>query len=622
MSPLSRRTATTAGATGRSATTAPPEAPAASRGRRAAVYASYALLPLSVGLWLLALRNVPLDRMGDLGLLQVLPPLYWVAVGLLTVGFALSLANRRTRTGQLTGYVLGLIAMIHATPTLLYPTLRYAWAWKHVAVVDAMIRHNGPVPDAQGFEIYNQWPGFFVLSGLLLRVTGEHSILGFAAWAPPVTNALLLAPLLLLYRAVTRNRTLVWGAVWIFYSCSWVGQDYFAPQAFAFLLYVTVIALVVRRLPARSSPGGGGADPMAARHGADPSKGHGLGILLVPVFVLEAVIASSHQLTPVMLVAALLGLAIPRRNRRTVLPALAGALVLTVLWDLTVARPYLAANIHSLVDALLSPDGNLVSGFVGLGAAAPGQVLVAWIDRGLSAAVFGLALLCVIRRPWVRHTAVPILAVAPLPLVVANPYGGEMVFRAYLVALPSTAFLIAALLLPAGPHPKWRAAVAVTVSAALLGGLFFGYYSKEAMNYFTTQEAEAVRRAVATAPPGALVVTLSGTLPGAAQDYDLHPRNELFRGTPDQVRELSHDPLSGIFDSLQNTPPGVPAYLILTRGQAAETYLTGLLPADTIGRMQQAADLSRRFTVVYRNDDAVVYRFVPNPVPAGSTGGG
>jgi len=39
--------------------------------------------------------------------------------------------------------ILALIAILHATPSLLYGTLRYSWAWKHVGVVDFFMRHAG-----------------------------------------------------------------------------------------------------------------------------------------------------------------------------------------------------------------------------------------------------------------------------------------------------------------------------------------------------------------------------------------------------------------------------------------------------------------------------------------------
>ncbi|MFJ8042072.1 glycosyltransferase [Kitasatospora sp. NPDC096147] len=585
-------------------------------GRR--LRAPYLLLPLALLVWALSLRTVDLAGMDDLGLLQVLPAGYWIAVALLTAGFWLALRDRRVRTRWLTGYLLGLIAVIHATPSLLYPTLRYSWAWKHIAVLDAMLSAGGQVPHAGGFDIYNQWPGFFLLNALYLRVTGLESALGYAAWAPPVVNALLLGPLLLLYRSFSTDRGLVWGGLWVYYCCAWVGQDYFAPQAFAFLLFVTVLALVARQLPDATGRGGGAGSTVGAGSGGahasgEPERAGPRRVLpLLAVLVLEAAVVVSHQLTPLMLVCVLTALALPRRNRRVVLPALAGVVVLTLAWYVTAARPYLSKNLPEFVTDLSSPGGNVLSGLAGLGAAAPGQVVVAWVDRGLSAAVILLALAAVWRRPWVRRTALPLAAAAPLPLLLANGYGGEMIFRVYLFALPACAFLIAVLLRPAA-RTGVRAVAAAGVTAALLGGLFFGYYSKENMNYFTPGEVAAVARTIELAPPGAVIVSVTGNVPGVAAHYDVHPRVQLDQESEDVRRQLATDPLAALARATAFAPPGTPFYLVLNRAQAAECYLTGVLPADTVAKLGAAVDDAPRFAVVERNDDAAVYRYVPEP---------
>lgn len=598
---------------------------AADRRRAVAVRAA---LPVALLLWLLSLRRVDLPRMGDLGLLQVLPVLFWVAVLLLTAGFAAALYVRRVGPGWLAAYVLGLVAMVHATPALLYPELRYAWAWKHLAVVDAMLRHGGPVPHAGTLDIYNQWPGFFVLNGLLLRATGLASALGYAAWAPPVVNALLLVPLLLLYRTVTRDRRLVWGGVWIFYSCSWVGQDYFAPQAFSFLLYVVLLALVFRELP--KPPGApGGADAYGSG-GSSSVSGRGrtrgwTAVRLLPVLLVEAVIVCSHQLTPLMLVTVLAALSLPRANRRSAGPPLLCAVVLVLLWGATTARPYLSANLGSFGQALLSPDGNLVAGFAGLGTAAPGQVLVDWADRTLTAAVLLLALVCVLRRRWVRRTGLPLAALAPLPLLAANSYGGEMIFRVYLFSLPASAFLVAALVLHPGARSRPQAvgasrlrpgrvlpaALTALLLPALLCGLFFGYYGKELMNWFTPAEVDAARFVTGSAPPGALIVALTDNVPGIYADYEQHTLIRLDQEPTAVTSLLVRDPLAGLEAAVAGTTPGTPSYLVLTRAQAAECYLTGILPADTMARLQSAVERTPGFTAVRREPGAVVYRFLP-----------
>ncbi|MFF7639451.1 glycosyltransferase [Streptomyces canus] len=558
-------------------------------------WTAWAVLPTALTLWLLSLRHVDLRGMRDFGLLQVLPALYWVALCLLTLGFCLSMTDRRTGSRCFVGYVLGLIAVLHATPTLLYPALRYGWAWKYVAVVDAVVRNGGSVPHADKLSIYNQWPGFFQLNALFLKATGLNSAYGYAVWTPAVFNALLLAPLLLLYRTVTHDRRLIWGAVWIFYSCSWVGQDYFAPQAFAFLLFVTLIALVLGQLsPARHADSAPTAWPVGR---------------LVLVLVIAAVIITSHPLTPLMLISALLALAIPRRNRRVVLPVLAGAALLTVVWDTTVARSYLAANMNNFIASLVRPDANVVSGLAALGTAAPGQVLVSWVDRGLSAAVFLLAAIALLRRRWVRRTGLPLLVLSPLPLLVANNYGGEMIFRSYLFALPAAAFLIAALLFRWGRWPRLRTVASYPLLLAMLGGLVFGYYGKEAAYYFTTDEIAAVHFVTATAPPGSLIVSVTSAAPGMFMHFDEHPRIQLDQQVIKDRLELIKDPVGGLLPFLQGATAQQPAYIILNRAQAAETYLNGTLPADTTQRLDSAMARAPGFVPVYRNRDAVVYEF-------------
>ncbi|MFD9459551.1 glycosyltransferase [Streptomyces sp. NPDC060027] len=561
-------------------------------------WAARLVLPAALVLWLLSLRHVRLVEMRDYGLLQVLPVLFWVALGLLTFGFCLALADRRTAGGWFAGYVLGLVAVIHATPTLLYPTLRYSWAWKHVAVVDAVIRHHGEVPHADKLAIYNQWPGFFDLNAFFLQATGLDSALGYAIWTPPVFNAVLLAPLLLLYRTVTRDRRLIWGAAWVYYSCSWVGQDYFAPQAFAFLLFVTVIALVMGQLP--TSVLYGAADARTDRWPVGR---------FVLVVVIAAVIVSSHPLTPLLLISALVVLSLPRRNRRVVLPVLASTVVLTAVWDATIARPYISENLNDFLGALLKPDTNVVSGLAALGTAAPGHVVVAWVDRGLSAAVFLLAAVAFLARPWVRRTGLPLLVAAPLPVLAANAYGGEMIFRAYLFALPAASLLIAALLLDRGRGPRLHVAAVYPLLLALLAGLVFGYYGKESANYFAKDEVAAGRFVAATSPPGSTIVSLTSAVPGLYLRYDENAQVQLDEQDIGDRRRLVEDPVKGLAGFVQRATPQQPAFIILSRAQAADIYQRGVLPADTMRRMDSALSKTRDYIPVYRSKDAVVYRY-------------
>ncbi len=190
--------------------------------------------------------TVRLDRMTDFGLVSVMPIVYWVAVGLLTVSFWWWVRWRRTGPALLAGHVVALIAFMHATPAILYGTTRYSWSYKHVGIVDYIVTHHGVDRAMPNLTAYQDWPGFFGLNALFVSGSGTASALSYTVWAPFVNELLLLAPLVLILRIFTANRTVIWTAVWLFYLGNWIGQDYFSPQAFAYVLYLTAVAVVLR----------------------------------------------------------------------------------------------------------------------------------------------------------------------------------------------------------------------------------------------------------------------------------------------------------------------------------------------------------------------------------------
>ncbi|WP_252396263.1 glycosyltransferase [Streptantibioticus parmotrematis] len=620
----------------------PHDVPSGERTRprsRARLFARIAL-PLAVLLWLVSLRHVDLGAMRDLGLVQVLPVSYWAGLLVLAAGFCAALRDRRTSGWTYAAFVLALIAFLHATPALLYPELRYAWAWKHVAVTDELLRYGAIPPSFGPLAVYAQWPGFFALNYLVLRGTGLASPLSYASWWPVLTNVALIAPLLLLYRSFSRSRRLAWGGVFVFFCCSWVGQDYFSPQAFAYVLYVCVIALVVRRLPrpwaSRTAPAVAYAgDAVAARHarsrtdregravGRGAQRAPGAGWLLALALPIGAIVCS-HPLTPVMLIGTLLALAIPRRNRRVVLPVLLLTTALTLVWDATEARSYLSQNFHAMLLGLTQPEANAGSGLLGLTGVSTGQVAVAWADRVLSGGVLLLAALALLVRPALRRTPLALLALAPLPWVVANSYGGEMIFRVYLFALPATAFATATLLLrpalttagaagsvPRGRLGRLRGAGVPVLVVALLAALSLAYYGKEDTNYFTPSETAAAQWLYAHAPRFSLIVAASDNFPYAYSDYGYHDRLWLDEAAPVDQRLLLRDPATEL-RVLSGGGPARPVYLILTRAQEAQVSSTGALPPGTVPRIETAlAADPASYPVLYRGPDAIVYRVLP-----------
>ena len=97
-------------------------------------------------------------------------------------------------------------------------------------------------------NIYQQWPALFTAIASISSL-GNAGTLSFAAWGPlafELADALLLFGI---FRLFTVDRRLPYLAVLLYEGLiAWVGQDYLSPQAFGYLLWLGIIAIVVRWL--------------------------------------------------------------------------------------------------------------------------------------------------------------------------------------------------------------------------------------------------------------------------------------------------------------------------------------------------------------------------------------
>lgn len=581
------------------------------------------LLLTAAGLWLYALPRIGFREMGDYGLLDRLPAAYHLCLLVLTAGFVLGLRRAGTAPWWPAAYCAALLFALKAPPAVLYDAVRYPWASKHDAVVETLLAGGGLRPGAAlsgNMSAYDQWPGFFTLNAGLVRAFGVEAAAVYANWAPIVLGLLTLPVLVLIYRTFCQDWRLVWTAVWIFQLANWVGQDYFAPQGLAYLLHLTVIAVVLRHFVRPGSAGRlrdrGFLDPAAAA--VPPPTGTGQRALCVVVLApLIAAVNATHQLTPVMLCVCLLALGLTRRYRNTGLLAVAVLLMLT--WNLTLGRPLFTETLRTLKESIGELTRNSRAGYAGR-LTGPGPELAGTAGVLMVLAIAALAGAAVVLRRRLTRSALPLLlvSVAPVPLFAVNDYGGEMLFRVYLFGLPGAAFFAAAALVPAlaGSHRSrartlWRGVSAFVLPAVLLlltAGFLPAYYGKETMYYTPPEETALVARALDNAPDGSLILATTGSFPRALHRYDRLGHWFFAEQEPAANERLLRDPAGHLAAGI---PPGTTAYVVLTRTQDVYTAGEGLLPAGGFRTLRAKLSASPLFRTVESRPYGIVLEYRP-----------
>jgi O-antigen biosynthesis protein len=574
--------------------------------------------------WAASVASADLGRMAGTGLLGALPPSYFLAFALLLVGIVVAVSRPVLEPRLLGIYMVALIVVLHGTTPLLYDEPRYPWVFPHLGVINSIAEAGAVDRDV---DIYNNWPGFLALGAWLTRLTGLAPA-AYAEWAQVFFNLANVAALRFALRGMTGNERLLWTAAWFFVLGNWVAQDYLAPQAFAFVLALVILGLALRAelrsLVPRTRPGLWFSERIGrlralmphSRPVHEPRPTSALspwGALVVGGVCYLAVVVS-HQLTPVVLIAAMTALALIGRRVPLWVPA-AMALV-EVAW-LTLAWPYLGEHY-----ALFDPDPGSSAAPAGyeLGDGLSGLVLVAYAGRVelllLGAlAVFGLARRLGARR-W--DLAAAILLVAPLLIVGMQSYGGEGRYRFYLFALPWLCFFAAAACwpttdrrLPSAPRP-WRVALATGVLGVCI---LFAYYGLELANRVRPHDVDAVAWFERHAPPNSLLVGLAENFPRRLSArypdvYDpVHPGapalldRAAFRG-----RRLRREDVPRIAAYVRRFGARH-TYLILTSNQERLARLYGLLPPGSVEGLNRALRASTRFRPVYTRGDAAIFRY-------------
>lgn len=594
-------------------------------------------LPLAIAaeLWAFSLSTFKLDEMKDWGLVSIFPAAIIAAYLLLLLGFASLFLREQVSDAVFASYIALLVLMIHGTPAFLYGTLRYAWAWKHVGIIDYIIRHGAVDPNISILDVYHNWPGFFTLNALFTQLAGFSGAQGYSQWAPPFFELLFAFGLSALFRLFTPNRRLQWLSVWFFLLTNWIAQDYFAPQAMAYFMTIGLLLLIIQAFGPRQPLS------LASWKNRFPenwrisrfvnlflekitsfkltaippdtslagSSQMALGLLVLLIF---GVIVSSHQLTPIMGLISVLILALFGITRWRMLPLWMS--VLMILWLAFPARAYNSQVIDSTIESFGKINQTVDSGLVNVADISPGQAVVAWMGRGLTALIALLGAFGFFQRLRKGHLDLPVLLLAGAPIIVLflNSYGGEALFRVYFFSVPYLSFLAAGAIISSDEEKLkgswWRPIAVGGLSLVLLTSFLFAYYGKEKQYSFTHAEVEAAEYLYSHATPNSLLVEGSRNYPSMFINYEYFTYVAIDREPPESQNKLLANPETVLLRWLSDTSRYDASYLFITRSQKIYTEEIGSLPPGSLDKIQAALEKSDRFEIVFSNQDAVIFK--------------
>jgi hypothetical protein len=413
---------------------------------------SPAIAAVALALSIVSLAGARL-RLDGYGLFHSLPWPYYAGLAGLPLASAVEWRRRPSRPWLLLAYVTAFLVLVWLTPYVLEGTPRFRTSYLSYGYVDPVFRGLGLHPN---LFVYHNWPLFALAMAGLQSVTAI-SPLNLMAFFPTVIMVLYLVPLsALLLMATDRSwpgparswRTFLrrpvgtnglWVAgLWLFVVFQWTNQDYFSPQALAFLFYLGLMVVLA--------------------HTALRRSGRFNAVSGAATVILFTLIVATHVLTGLIALFVISGLTLTRQLRRPTLLLL--CLLVFVAWQAYPAAPFYAGYGHRLLQTVFAAGDFVQSNVSGRISGSGAHLTVSRLRVGVTAIVFALGLIAVLSQLKLRRRLPRPLAlwrslshelrfalawlIATVLVGPVSVYGGEMLIRTELFSLPPLAMIIAA----------------------------------------------------------------------------------------------------------------------------------------------------------------------------------
>lgn len=556
---------------------------------------------IAMALFWVSLRQFDLDAAGATGIVHATPLTYVAAVGVLALTFALLLGAVQSADLAIGVTVAALVVVLFGVPNLVEGTGSMSVGYLHVGFAEYIEDHHA-VPS--GVDARFSWPAFFTATAYVTNIAGLPDARPLLPLAPVFFQLLALLPMLVLARRILGSGRAAWIAVVLYYCGTWFGQDYLAPQAVVHVLYLTLMAVLLWTV--------GPAEPRgllwAMRHpGAarqrpglplGMSEGAAFAVQLVLTFLIAALVVT-HQLTPVGLIIQLGVLAALSTTRYRLLWLSTGLMFLT--WFSYGAVEFWRGHLKGILENLGAVGSSVDKGLTSrLSEGDPTYLRMQYLRTlwsGVFLALGGVGALVLLRRRAALTVTVGALGLAPFVLVALQSYGGEVILRCFLYAMPFLAVLSAAALSPLLRLPPALRVMTFTV-VVLLSGLVLVAMRNVNMAFeaMSRDEVQAAEFTMTTAPEGATIGVYEAVSPLGYTGIKTHRVAEIGPAEAKCAQRL-----------LECAEELDPDYLFLSTTQERYGQVKGRMPADWLMRDGVAALVDAgEYRVIHENEHAVV----------------
>jgi hypothetical protein len=559
--------------------------------------ASLVVVDLTLTAIIVSLQSTTL-HLDSYGLMSSLGPIYFLGLLVLVAAGAVALMDHRLGPWLLLVYAFVFGFLVWLTPLVLEGTPHFRSAYQNLGYVDPILQGYGLVP---GYFLYHNWPVFPLLMAGLIDIARVPS-LTLLAWYP-IAMVLLYAAIVVVFVAILGRRfqprmSLVLGgavAAWSYFLFNWTQQEYFSPQALAYLVFLILLCVL--------------AWSSVERDGVLTPR------LTFGVLGLFALIVATHVLTSIVFMSVLFLLLFTRHIRRPTILITCG--LIFIVWQVTVAAPFFVFYSQQLLSSVLGATNFLGANLEGRVRGDAGHMFITELRvlaSGLPYALAGLAvLLAIVANPeWrsaVRRLRLPNLPRAvsfPLAAIVGtgliapvSAYGGEMLIRVLFFSLPALCALIAF-----GVQENWFRALVLATLVVMAPIHLLTQYGNEQLDYVSPGEIAGMDYLTSLAP-----ANVFGAFP-AGSTYNtirLDARNAfLFAGEPTSLADYADPWLHH-----QWVHTDWPLYVAVSRGDDAAMALFTNRP-DFISEVRSFLDHDANYSRIYANQDMAIYLWKPS----------